>query len=331
MLKDLWKKRSPQAICTLKPYEWEALANLLQQGYPLQDAMSMIKDDLDLTFYFEQGMDILTLFTCGHKGMFYRHFSFFFQITSLPEAILSALSLEKFQKSIKEKLWKECSYPMLLFLFSCMTLYLFSSFIIPSLMQSFEIKEQQPFLLYGVQILQLLVNLLLGSISVCLVLVILAKRRSSIKFFLLHWLRRTKLPQTYCSYTLAGYYRELILHGISTRHAFLFLQELSVQTLLGVCVKEIQAQLEEGKELSLILQNNEWIDARFVQSWNIGVHTQHMADSLLQYMKRQETMWQESIKHFSRCLQAGAYSFVALMMVLVYQIMLVPLQLLETM
>lgn len=291
----------------------------------------MILDDLDLTQSLEQGKNVLELLTQGQRGAFPIHLSFFFRITSLADAILSALALEKFQKGVKASLWKQCSYPLVLFIFSFLTLYLFSSFIIPTMMQSFDMAETNGLLRIGVLVLQGFASVVLLFVLGCMGLFVLAKTKTSIKFSLLQFLQRTSLPQAYCSYHLAGYYRELIQHGISTRHAFLFLHELHAATLLGDCTRKIQEELESGIEITLCLQHNEWISKRFLQSWNIGVHTQAMPDALMQFMERQEEEWKEKIRLFSQILQACAYLFVALMVVLVYQIMLIPLQLLETM
>lgn len=317
-------------ICTLKSYEWKALANLLEQGYPAQNALTMIREDLSLTSYLEQGMELSDLLLQGHQGNFYTHLTFFISITSLHNAIHSALAMEEFQKGIQQKFLKQTSYPLILFLFSFLTLYMFSSFVIPQLMQSFDLSKENSALTIGVSIMETFVLVTVGMLILALIGYFLAKHSTYWKVKLLTYLRFTKLPQKLCSYTLAGYFRELSSHGITTRHACVFLQQLSDHSLISICARQITDRLENGTELSAAFQANQWIDTQFLQSWNIAVHTQNMCQALDQYMLRQEEEWSYLLKRIGLGIQMSAYLFVALMVVLVYQIMLVPLQMLET-
>lgn len=307
------------------------MAKLLTQGYSFLDAIQLVQRHSDVSKYLEQGMDIQGLLLTGHRGSFYEHLRFFLNITSLQEAISSALAMESFEKGVKQRFLKQTSYPILIFAFSFVTLYVFSSMIIPQLMQSFDLSQEQSFLTTGVALMQGFAITLMVLVMCFLLLVLCAKVNQKLKITLLERCRFTSLPQAICSYRLAGYYVELIHHGIPTRPAFSFLIQLNQASLLNNCVKQIVAQLEDGDELSEILGQNHWISDDFLQCWRIGMHTQDMQASLKQYMERQEELWSHQIKQAGFVIQAIAYSFVAMMVVLVYQIMLVPLQILETM
>lgn len=293
--------------------------------------MNLVRSDLNLQRYLEQGMDIKEILLQGHKGSFYEHMRFFLPITSLQEAISSSISMEAFEKNVKQKFMKQTSYPMIIFLFSFVTLYVFSSMIIPQLMQSFDLEHEQSFLRSGVSIMQSFASAFFVIVLAVLALLLVARIHQGSKIILLRYCRSTTLPQAICSYRLAGYYAQLIHHGIPTRHAFTFLTQLDQASLMSLCVKQIVAQLEDGKELTEILAENMWISKEFLQCWRIGLHTQDMETALKQYMERQEDVWMIQIKRAGIVIQAVAYGFVGLMVILVYQIMLVPLQILETM
>ena len=50
-----------------------------------------------------------------------------------------------------------------------------------------------------------------------------------------------------------------------------------------------------------------------------------------QYQKQQEATWEQLLKRIGIGIQISTYLFVGIMVILVYQIMLVPLQMMESM
>lgn len=295
-------------------------------------AWKMLRPDIPLQRYLEEGMDIKDILLQNHKGNFYRHLRFFLSLSSIAEAIDCALHMDAFEKNIRKKLIQQTSYPILLFIFSFATLYVFSGYVIPQLMQSFDMEHEHPFLVQGVQALRILIYVLGGAVCICLLLMLLWKKYPSYALFHLPYIcKLTSLPSQICSYTLSGYLHVLMHRGISTKDAFVFLNQLPSNTLIHRCVRALQQGLMEGEDILTLLQKQPLIHSSFVQCWRIGMHAQNMEKALSDAMQRQEEMWLRLIKRLSITIQAVAYSFVALMVLLVYQIMLVPLQLLETM
>lgn len=313
-------------------YEWKYLYALLDSGYPLVQAITMIRPDVSLQVYLEQGMEISDLLLTGQKGSFYKHLRFFFALSSIKEAIDCSIHLEAFENNIRKKLIQQTSYPILLFCFAFATLYIFSSYVIPQLMQSFDMEHENALLVQGVQILRGAIYLLALFLLCALGIVILSAHHASVYQFTLNvMIKLTSLPADLCSYTLSGYLLALTKQGISTKEAFHFLIQLPKQGMLYRCVRELYQGLEEGEDILELFEKQPLLNASFVQCWRIGMHAQNMTKALQDAMERQEEAWSRLIKRISIVIQAGAYSFVALMVILVYQIMLVPLQLLESM
>ena len=290
----------------------------------------MLQGNQRLFYAMELGKPLSECLIEGHSEPFYEHLSFFLKITSLPNAILSALSIDDISKQLKNKLLKEMSYPMFLFLMSFLTLTMFTSFILPQLMQGFDMSSNA-FLLHAVAVLKLLSHIVLWGIIACILLMLIMKKSLSVKLFVLHRLRFTRLPQQFCSYLLAAYYTEFLRHGISTRNAFSFLSQLNQASLLSICAAQIEKQLNNGFTLNECLDSQPWLDANFIKHFHIGTHTQNMETAFLQYKAFQEEAWKRLLKRIGKGIQIGSYGFVGSMVILVYQIMLIPLQLLETM
>lgn len=317
-------------ICTLKRYEWEALSELLKQGYPFREAYEMMQGDERLLYAMEKGLSLEEGLIQGHREPFYEHLRFFIKITALPEAISSALSVADITHDLKNKLRKEISYPLLLFALSFITLIVFTSMILPQLMQGFDVSSNN-FLILSVSLLQLSAMIVIGSIIMILLTMFFMTQSLTVKLFVLKHLRFTKLPQQYCSYLTAAYFTQFMRHGISTKNAVSFLTQLKQGSLLTICARQIEQQLIAGKPLTECFQSVAWLDRNFIKHWQIGTHTQNMEAVLIQYQEFQSEQWKQLLKRCGQGIQIFSYGFVGCMVILVYQILLVPLQLLETM
>lgn len=307
------------------------MAALLQQGYAFQHAYRMIREDDLLLQKLARGEPLKELLIRGNRGAFYAHLAFFLDITSLAEAISASLSMADIGKRMRQSMIKQASYPLILFLFSFATLFLFTASIIPQLMQSFSFTTDMRFLSLLISLLQGIAYLVLLMLVMVCLLALAARYLPVLRMLLLERLRFTHLPQQYCSYLLAGYYAQMMRHGISTRQAFTFLTRWKEDSLLSRCANEIDQALRQGYDINEALKEQRWIDARFMQYWQIALHTQNMEEALIRYQRQQEEVWQRLLKRSALIIQICAYSFVACMVLLVYQIMLVPLQILEHM
>lgn len=319
-------------ICKLKPYEWKYLCRILDKGYAILEALEMVRSDLVIKPYLEQGYDINRILLQGQKGRFYEHLSFFLSLSSISDAIAYALEMNSFEKALRKKLIKQTSYPILIFIMAFFTLYFFSTFIIPQMLESFDMQEENNILTTGVMLMQGTAQFIGIAIVLIALIGMYSLYKESFRLELLTFLnRRIHLPADICSYSLAGYLAQLQRHGLSTQKAFSFLCQVKPHTLLHTCVNQIDACLYQGMDITKALAKQPFVNASLLQCYRIGMHTQHMYDALLEMMQRQEEQWLRLLKQVSIIIQLFAYSFVAIMVLLVYQIMLVPLQILETM
>ncbi len=291
----------------------------------------LIQEDAALLRELEQGKALAELLVQGHHGSFYNHLRFFLKITSLSEAITSALEMDDVMKNMRSRMLKQARYPMLLFIMSFFTLYVFTAQILPQLMQSFALDEESNMWMSAIVILRGFAMMILGIVCVLLIVALIASRSSTWKLVSMTCLRFTSLPQQYCSYLLAGYFAQLLHHGITTKNAFAFLTQCDASVLLKHCTSKMEAQLQEGIPLEDCLSAQDWLDQAFVRMWMIAEHTHNMETSLRQYQRHQEAAWEQLLKRFGMGIQISTYLFVGIMVILVYQIMLVPLQMMESM
>ena len=318
---------------SLNEQEFYFLSELLKKGYPLLEALSFLKKDEEkVKAALENGQSIQDIFLAHHKGRFYMHFAFFLEVSSLADAIESALHMMSFEKNIKKKLVKQCSYPLFLLVFAFVILVFFSRFIIPQMLNSFDAGDDFQLLISLLSILQYVFYLFLAMV-LCLAGFFLygafGPRKQSVWLYQHH--QHIPLLKDILSYQLSGYLYELEAKGISTKAAFHYLLHLKNTSILHHFMKDMIFALESGAQLHETMEKSTLLSDAFKQMFFIGAHNDNICEMMKLFMKQQELYWEKLIKKAGMGIQCLAYAFIACMVLSVYQIMLIPLQMLDTM
>lgn len=327
------KKKLLNSTCHLDIQTWIFLGDLIAHGYPFMDALVFLNvDTTPIIRQLEHGKEAISILLEGEQGRFYEHLRFFITIMSLPDAITSAQSLQTFEKGLKSKFLKKSVYPICILLFAYGMLWVFSSAIIPQMMMSFSMDEQFIGLALMVHIIQLccyiLGFLVIGSLLLYLYLKLHPNVRSAILY---KYHKYVCIVKDYESFILAGYLLEMQKKGISTKQSFSFLSKIDPNSVFHLMIQDIVSQLHKGEDYFFVLAHNPMINERFEMSFKIGSSSMKVEDMLVSFMKQQEYAWDNTIKKVSISLQIIAYIFVGFVVLIVYQIMLVPLSMLEQM
>lgn len=278
------------------------------------------------------GNDIQDALFRDAKGLFYDHLQFFLTITSLEQAIESAHDMMHFQQGIKKKLFQRSAYPLFILFFSYIMLVFFSGMILPQMMEGFLTDSQHSNLLFFVHILQASCNgILIFCVLMLLVALFLLKQDALRLRFVLCLNRHSSFIYDYNSYLFAGYLLQLEERGISTKQSIYYLNHAHKNIVFQYFIQQIQQQLEQGVDLVDMLEENVLLNHEFRQSFRIGVMTASLTNILKTFLLQQEVAWDRKMKRYALYIQLLAYSFVGVLVVLVYQIMLIPLSMLETM
>ena len=196
--------------------EWRYLHDLLQNGYPYLEALQLLgKDTTRIREQLELGHSIEEILITQGTGRFFEHLSFFLKITSLSRAIDSSLQLYDFERNLLSRLLKKTAYPLSIFVFAYVMLLVFSTAIIPQMLQSFDQGEDFQGLLLGVSLLQGGCRLI-GVCALCLLAgALYLRNKPAIRnALILRSTRLCKLASHVESYLFAGYMVELLKQGM---------------------------------------------------------------------------------------------------------------------
>ncbi|MEG0361840.1 MAG: type II secretion protein F [Longicatena sp.] len=312
---------------------WEFLAELLNCGYPLMDALSFLHINQSIIQNaLEKGLDLQEVLIQKQGDRFSEHLMFFLKITPLPQAIQSSLQLLRFEKGLQKKLLKSAAYPLFIFIFAFIMLWIFSSMIIPQMLQSFEVSNDFHSLMILVQFIKGSC-ILVTCLFICLFLFYLVLRKSTLLriSFLNQLHHKVPMIADYISYLFSGYLIELEKRGVSTKQAMLYLKMIKKESLFAFFIGKLSMELENGLDMLSTIEQCSFLNASFRLSFRVGASASSLEDTLLAFMKQQEYVWQQLIKKVSIVIQCIAYGFVGVVVLIVFQIMLIPLNMLENM
>lgn len=242
------------------------------------------------------------------------------------------MHLLHFEKDLQKNFFKKSIYPLFILLFAYVMLLFFTTFIIPQMLTSFDDENNLISLRRVVRIIQIGCNLFALLSSMIAIIVLYLRKHKRVQVVVLQKVH-PYIPflKDYNSYIFSGYLCELESQGVSTRQAMRYLQDIRKDSLFASFIQQVRNKLEQGEHLHNIFQSSSLLNKNFCLAFQMGSSTGCIEKQLSTFMLQQEHIWQAKIKRLSMLVQCIAYGFVGLVVFIMYQIMLIPLSMLETM
>lgn len=308
-----------------------AISQLIAKGYAIRDALLLMDDKYrPIVQQLDKGQPFLDFINLHKKQLFYQSLSFFLSITSLSEACLEAKEIEEMRKDLIEKMIKAMAYPLFVFIFSLVVFIVFEWLIYPQLSTLMDIQDQGMLIsLFFIFIRIVIFLMILASISVLVISVALLNSETFKLQFTEKILLRSSLYRQSCSYDFAMKIHILMKRGYSTKDTFYALKALKrEQYMYFICCRMI-AQLESGCDYVHVVQNERAFDEKFKYFFKLGYYAQTLETTLNDYIEYQQNRFQSKIKMISTFVCLIAYSMISILVVSIYQILLLPLNMLQ--
>lgn len=307
------------------------ISAMMKAGYTFIESIQILQIPSEkIVEAFKEGKELKEILLTGHKGRFYNHLSFFLDISDVASAIDSAITMEEFEKGWLHSLITTCAYPCFIFLFAYIMMFVFSSSLLPQMIQSFELTENSNILLFCIAILRYFCIALgvIGSIIICFIVVLYLFKPLRLKVFY-RLQNHIQFLKDHTSYMFAGYLKVLEKQGVPTQKAMKYLLNVQKDSLFSLCVVSCEEQLQKGIDFIEVLQKTEMLNSLFHKMIPIGIMTSSIIELLDIFMHQQELIWKNKMKKIGIVIQLISYSFVGILVLVVYQLMLLPLSMLE--
>lgn len=266
-----------------------------------------------------QGKSLVDMLCVNTKKPYFQTLHILCQSLPFDKAIRCADALDTVQSELKTKVLRALAYPTFLFLFSYGLILFFSQTIIPSLL-TYDSSSTSMGLVRALQIgytflFVLLLLLILGFIC-----------RHWIPF-LQNKIETLPLFRSIDYYSFSLIWCALLENGCSTQ---VCIQTMTKMKATKTNAIHIQSQLEKGVSLLDALHSEFGKDPLFMRCIQLGMNSSNLLHILPIYQSRTLYDIQAHIKKYILFVQLFSYTSVAILVLVFYQVLLLPLNLLQT-
>ncbi len=301
----------------------ESLSLYLSAGYSLNDILTFVEGLDDVITMLKNGLE----FKDWLRNNGFKLLSYLLDHLSLQEALNCYLKITNFKEKFNKELAKAISYPLLQLILAFALSILAQNWLLPlleGLLLDLNLGgNTNHFFFYLIR----MVNIAIITVVVVVIILcfVLHYFESSLLFILLKRkeLRAFKelVVQRFLSYYLIFYQvydsSELIINS---------LRKLPNEPLVKNFADLIHFRLLDGESLASAFA---LFDTRLAEVMKVGEKTNKTFDLLSIYLKNNQELLFKHIKSFGRLIQGFSYLYIGLIVLLVYQLMLMPLEMVE--
>ena len=310
---------------------------LLDENRPLEEILKILSQDgneetIDYLYQNLRKGQTLEKVLQGMSGKIPQQLIFFLHFLPFAQAIKLSLELTKFEKSLKNRLSSILVYPLSLAAMAFGVLFLFTYFVLPSILATFEgLNMENELLVTLIGIMNIICYLILGlTLLIGITYLILKAKNKVLDLWLfLHRFNLDKTNKRYVSYIFARYWQELLKRGLSTKQALEVLVKFQSKPEISFLASQFIQSFSSGKDFKKTVENY-YLDSRFIIISQMGYEVNSFPQALNEYCGLVEKWIDNKLHQVSVLVQIFAYGFIGIIVIMVYQAMMMPLSLLET-
>lgn len=320
MKKDISLTNKPSATCLVCREEIEQFQLLQNHGVPFDTLVHLVfKKDDEILNELKLGNCLMDLFCRNQKKLYFKYLKILASKMNLKEAIECVSQIEKSSNVFFEQLLKKIAYPFFLLVFAYFMICFFSDFVLVQMKDYISSNS----VLILIQVLKVLFGTSILSILLYLGLYYL---------FFYKYDARLKCPfslmKKMISLQFVCMYQALEKTYSSTQEV---LETLSLMdfSIVGMVSNEILDQLKKGNTLEECFLVIHVFDASFKKMIQYALNGNRISIFFDLYIKKCRFDLETSIKKLSNGIQLFSYISIGILVVVVYQIMMMPMNMLN--
>ena len=311
----------------------ESISLLLKSGFSIHQ----IYEILDLNNIFainnlnsEDNIDIERIFISYLPNKYASVLNNLLKVLPLSDALSLTIEIIDKEDTRTKILYKNLAYPVILIICMIGGLFLFSNVLLPSvisLLNTFQTADSNLFNI--AMILNNIFHILLYLIVFFLVLAMYAfYDKNKVKAYLfLNKIRKNNIFEKIISEKFANLYRICLQKGLSTKETVMFIKGYD-SFLMQYIGDRLNEGLEEGKDFLKVIHSLP-IDDLLKQFVKVSVLSLQPTEVMEAYIELMQIKINNSIKTFSKTFQTISYICFGFVVILVYQILTIPMQMIQ--
>lgn len=242
-------------------------------------------------------------------------------VMSLEDSLQCIRSIESGKKTLRNLLIKNSIYPMFLIGFSYGLILFFSTSILP--VMEMYVSSGTIRWIHG---LFLFYSLFLTLIVTGVLIAAFGQRIPGIEAKL----ASVSFVRQVTTYTFCTLYRQLYTRGLTSLECIEAIDRLHFNPAVSLIAQEIKHSLQSGQSFQQAIEACVRLDPSFLSFVSIGLNTGRIETLLEAYEKKTLDQLHTLVKTVSQSLQLISYAMVGVLVFVFYQIMLAPLNLLDS-
>lgn len=293
---------------------------LTQNGLDVMTAISIsFSDSENILYHLKQGKRLSQLIYSGHSK-FFQSISILSDVLNLQECIDCIHSMEQGQSGLKTTLLKQMIYPFFLIGFSYFLILFFTWSILP-VMEAYVSAS----LMQSVRMIFVGYSILIWVVLVVAILLLFGHHFPTLD----RYLSSLSFQRQVTTYTFCTMYRNLHQKGCTSMECIRVIERMESKRVKKVA-QIMMGHLEQGISFLDSIQKIEFLDPTFVRFVKIGAHSSQMDKILSAYEQTTLEQLRHKVKRASGYFQIFSYAMVAVLLFVFYQVMLVPMNILDS-
>ena len=307
----------------------------MKSGFTLQECLSLIEEPGNqdvlsaIREHLDGGEDISTLFPSFCSPLYRKYLTGFLRVLSFPESLQLSTDIISARGSLRKETIRELFYPAVLMSGTFLGIVLFNELCFPPLIRMMESFRLSPDRWLAVQALIRTASVLssLCLITAASTLLYFTRRKNIVHGYsiLLRFLPAS-LPVLYVSVDFIRYFRQCVRLDLPTKQSLEILQDLPDRPLICSISAQIAQSLYEGSGF-LQAMDRPGLDRTLLKFLRIAVMSSGMDEMLDAYTVYSEERIRQRCRRISRIIQVSSYALIGLIIILVYQVLMLPLTL----
>lgn len=315
----------------------QGIASLMNSGFSLQQTLTILDDPASKPVFDEirarlESGEAISDFLCEYTPAAYaRYLSGFLMYMPFHNALALSLSIVNTDDRNQNELLKGLLYPVLMMVGMLGASALFSLTILPamiSLLEGFQLEDPSYGILKtAIPAAALTILILLAVMAVIFMISIRQKHIVSSYCFLLRFLKDS-LPVQIASRNFTRFFLECVRQKLSTIQCMDILMHLPGRPVVSYIARMLDQEMRKGFSLEDAV-HTDLLESSLSRFMKTAIYSSDCEKMLEGYLEMTKARTETQIRRFSRTVQFVSYLLIGVMIVLMYRLLLMPMNMMQ--
>ena len=319
----------------MEDYKWLMLAKLMERYGSIKDSFLMLEKMYPKTRRIAEINQRLakgdSLKDILNNNAFEKQLSFYIQHIDIMQAIRINYQKIKQSEKIKKNLFEKIAYQIILLISSIFLLILFTELVLPNMIISLDLTNQKTdSIIMTFRIINIVQDIVLIGLLILVIFIIYIKtsKKEAHLWLLFHKIGKDKIIRVIATYYLVNDLAIFLENGLSLHQSLDILRFNKTNRLSALLAHHFNEELLKGSDFESSL-DIEFFDDEFHSISLYCLKDNDFIAAINDYRQISSFKFEQLIKRTSVVFQTICYLFVAIIIILAYQVLLMPLEMLQ--